>query len=356
MRALLGRAALAAGLAMALAAGPARAQDTSVSGEITLMAYSGIFQDNYTKAVVEPFMRRFPNVKVTYYPGQTSAAMLGLLRAQKSAPQIDLSIMDVSVSRVGNQEGVYRRLDAAQVPNLSQLHEMANVEAGFGPAVTFDHLVIVYNRDQVNPPIRRWVDLWDRRFDGKLAISASPNIQGLGLTVIMNRVEGQADYRANIDRGVAKLRALAPMVQTWNPAPDGYTMVLNGAVLAATGWNARAQFYHDQSQGKLQVVLPEDGSVFQINTINIVNGRPNARAAHAFLNYAIGAEAQKAFTELMFYGPVNRTAQIAPAAAARTAADPANLARMVAIDWNYVATQRDRWNERWRREILRGSR
>jgi putative spermidine/putrescine transport system substrate-binding protein len=51
------RRAVIAGLgALVAAAAPAHAQDTSVSGTITFAAYSGIFQDNYQKAVVEPFM------------------------------------------------------------------------------------------------------------------------------------------------------------------------------------------------------------------------------------------------------------------------------------------------------------
>ena len=123
-------------------------------------------------------------------------------------------------------------------------------------------------------------------------------------------------------------------------------------VTAGTGWNARSQLFSDQSQGKLGVVLPQDGSAFQINTMSLVANAPNPRAAQAFINYAISAEAQKAFTERMSYGPVNRTAQIAPAALNRTAASPENMARMVPIDWAYVATVRDRWNDRWRREVF----
>ena len=38
-------------------ASAARAQ-SAPSGTISLMGYAGIFQDNYVKAVVEPFQRR----------------------------------------------------------------------------------------------------------------------------------------------------------------------------------------------------------------------------------------------------------------------------------------------------------
>ncbi|MCC7281234.1 MAG: hypothetical protein IT556_02550, partial [Acetobacteraceae bacterium] len=65
--ALLGTASIAAGsLAAGSLAAPAIAQ--GAAGEITLVAYSGIFQDNYTAAVVNPFMQRFPSIKVNYFP------------------------------------------------------------------------------------------------------------------------------------------------------------------------------------------------------------------------------------------------------------------------------------------------
>src|ERR1051325_10864024 len=106
----LHRRALIAALAASAFAIPAHAQDTSVSGTLTLAAYSGVFQDNYTKAVVEPFMKKFPNVKVTYYPFPNSAQMLGALRAQKGSPQIDVSKLDVSIPKIGTDEDFFAPL------------------------------------------------------------------------------------------------------------------------------------------------------------------------------------------------------------------------------------------------------
>lgn len=330
---------------------PALAQ--GISGEITLMAYSGIFQDNYTAAVVNPFMQRFPNVKVSYFGANNSAQTLGALRAQRAAPQVDVSIIDVSVQKVGNEEGLFAKLDPNLVPNLQQLNPLGKpTHEGMGPAVTFDHFVLIYNKQTVTPAPRNWMDLWQPRFNGQIALYATPDIQGLALTILVEKIEG-GDYRKSIDGAIRKLRELAPNVQTWNPNPDSYTLVINGTAMAGCGWNARAQIYSDQSQGKLGVLLPEDGTVFQINTINVTAGSKANAAAQAFLNYAIGAEAQKAFTERMFYAPVNTTAQISAAALARTAASAENMARVVPVDWGYIATVRDRWNERWRREVIR---
>lgn len=103
------RLVLQAGLATVAAPALVRAQP-SLIGTITLMSYAGIFQDNYTKAVIEPFQQAHPGVKVNYVPGGTSAQMVGSARAQKADPQVDVTIMDVTTASIGNSEGLFEKL------------------------------------------------------------------------------------------------------------------------------------------------------------------------------------------------------------------------------------------------------
>ncbi len=345
---MLARATLVL-VALLASVSTARAQ----SGEITVMAYAGIFQDKYTEAVVKPFMQKFPGVKVTYFTAGNSAQMLGTLRTQRSSPQVDVAILDVSVSNVGNKEGIFARLDAAKVPSLKELHTLAVVPDGFGPAVTFDHWVLVYDSEKVKPAPTGLADLWDPRFKGQIGLSAMPNIQGIAATVLASKIAGE-DYKATIDGAMKRLKDLGPSVQTFDPQPDGYTLILGNTLTVASGWNARAQLYQDDSKGRLGVVFPKEGSVFQINTINLVAGSKNAEAATAFIEYALGRDAQKRFTETMFYAPTNSKAEIVASAVKRTAASPENMAKMIPLDWDWVTTIRDAWNNRWRREVIAG--
>jgi putative spermidine/putrescine transport system substrate-binding protein len=348
------RLVLQTGLAALAAPSIARAQ--APRGAITLMSYAGIFQDNYTRTVVEPFQRAFPDVKVAYAPGGTSAQMVGSVRAQKADPQVDVAIMDVTTSSIGNAEGLFDRLTPAEAPSLAELYPEARAVGGeFGPAVTFDHLVLVFDAQNLKPPITKLADLWRPDLKGLVALAAPPNIQGLALTAMVEKMEG-GDYRTSIDGAVKKLRELAPSVQTFEPNPDGYSLILNGVVKVATGWNARAQLYSDETKGRLGALLPPEGSVFQINTINVTAGSKNRAAAVAFANYALSQQAQKAFTERMFYAPTNGKAAIDPAALARTAASPENRARMIGVDWTDIVKVRDQWNNRWRREIISAAR
>lgn len=334
---------------------PAVLRAQTLSGQITLMSYAGIFQDNYTKTVIEPFQQKHPGVKVNYVPGGTSAQMVGSVRAQKADPQTDVAIMDVTTSSIGNLEGLFEKLSPSEFPVLNELLPEARTAGGeFGPAVTFDHLVLVQDA-ALNPQLTKLADLWRPDLKGQIALSAPPNIQGLALTAMTEKMEG-GDYRKSIDAAMKKLKELAPSVNTFDPNPDGYSLILNGVAKVATGWNARAQLYSDQTSGKIKALLPPEGSVFQINTINLNAGSKNRAAAAAFVAHALSQGAQKAFTERMFYAPTNAKADIDAKALARTAASPENLARMIPVDWNEVLKVRDQWNNRWRREVISAAR
>jgi putative spermidine/putrescine transport system substrate-binding protein len=203
----------------------------------------------------------------------------------------------------------------------------------------------------VTPPPTGFADFWNPAYKGQLALVAAPNIQAIALTILIDHALG-ADYRKTIDPAVKRLAALGPNVQTWEAKPDNYTVVANGTARLGTGWNARAQLYSDLTKGKLGVLIPAEGSAFQINTINLVAKSKHAAAAQAFINYTLSPEAQAAFTERMFYAPTNKKAAVSPAALARTATAPEAMAKMVPIDWDYVLTVRDAWLNRWRREII----
>jgi len=300
-----------AGAALALVLSPqaSLAQQKTV----TLMAYSGLFQERYTKAVVEPFMKANPDIKIEYFPLPNSAQMLGSLRAQKAAPQADVVIMDVSVSKAGTDENLFIKIDEKNVPAVVELYPTARIADVAGVAVTFDNLVL-----------------------------------------ILDKARGGTNYLANVDKGIAALVEIAPNILTWEPKPEPYPVIIAGQAHLGAAWNARAQVNADISNGKLKATLPAEGSVFQINTINLVANRPDKDAAAKFVNYAIGATAQKAFTEEMFYAPVNSKAQIADTAIDRTAVK--SMDKVVAVNWIGLAKVRDGIMEQWRRRVLPASR
>ena len=325
-----------------------RAQAAETS--LVLAAYSGIFEENYRAAVVEPFMAANPGIKVTYYQMGASAQTLGLLRAQKAAPQIDVVMFDVSVAKAASDEGLLEPIDG--MPVLAELSPRAFTKGVVGAAVTFDNQVLLYDPQKVSPAPTSWKAMWDKKYAGEVILVAPPDIVGIGFTLIANKVFGGTDYRSSTEAGIAAISELAPSVLTYDPKPDPYAFIINGQASLGVGWNARGQLYSRQSEGKLAVALPDEGSLFQVNVMAPVKNAQHPEAAKTFVAYALGATAQKAFTERMFYAPVNTKAQVSAEAMARTAATPERMGRMLDVDWLEVAKIRDGITEQWRRRIL----
>ncbi len=342
----LGKTIAASAVAMALMSGSALAET------VTLAAYAGIFEDHYKRAVIEPFMAAHPDITIEYYAMPNSAQTLGTLRAQKASPQIDVAVMDVSVAKAATDEGLFAPMDASAVPNYADLYPQAQPAGVNAAGVTFDNLVMLYNTEVIPETPTSWEELWNTDHAGRVAVPAVPDIQGTTLTIIANKMAGGENYLESVDAGIEKLGELAPNVQTWDPKPDSYQVITSGQADIGIGWNARAQVYSADSEGRLGVALPEEGSGFQINVMALVEGAPHPDAAATFIDYALSPDAQAAFTEEMFYAPTNSkaAAQISEAALAKTAAN--SMDQMMDIDWLEVAKIRDDITEKWRRGVI----
>jgi putative spermidine/putrescine transport system substrate-binding protein len=342
-------------LALLLTLLPLAAWAADPTGDLVLLGYGGVFQDNYQKAFIAPFMAKYPGVKVIYSAGGNSAQMLGQLRAQKASPQVDVSIIDFSISRIGNAEGIYAPLDRKEIPNLADVFDEARMGTAptggeWGPAVDFDNLVMIYAAD-LQPAPTGIADLLNPANKGRIVFSPAPNVIGTAVQILTAKYLGQ-DYKAPIDPVIDTLKRIAGNVQTWQATPDNYTMIINGAASIGIGWNARAQYYIDHSAGKLKSVVMREGGVLDLDTINLVAGAPNPAAAKAFIDFALSPEPQVQMARLMYYGPTSKKAVLPPDLLARTSSAPATLAKMIPVDWSFVAGALDQWSARWRREVI----
>lgn len=342
-----------AGLALLMTSTAAGAAD------ITVMGYRGAFEDNFKKAVIEPFMAANPDIKVTYYGQQNAAASLGQMRAQKDDPATNAVIYDLSVAKIADAEGLVEKLDTATIPAYADLNEIGKDLGGAALPLTYDTLSLIYNKDAYPTPPDSWKALWDPAHKGKVVVPAQGggDIQAILLSIIANRMAGEDDYKKTIEPGVKSLVEMAPNIQTWEPKPDAYTIVADGTADVGIGYNARSQFYFDQTGGKLMSVAPKEGTAAQINVISAIKGAKDADATLAFINYALSPEAQAAFAKAMFYAPTNSKAELDDATKARIPyMDPAKREALIPVDWMAMGDMREQMLAPWKREIIPASR
>lgn len=327
------------------------AASATPAGTINVIAYSGVFYDKYLKAVVEPYMKAHPNVTVNLISSDNSAQMLARLRTEKANQTLDVTIQDLTVAQVGYNENLLQPLDPAVVTNMADLDPQAKFSGNQGAGVTFDASVIVYDPTRVQPAPTSWKDLLDPKFQGQVGAFAPPDLQGLFLLIALDKALG-VDYKQGIQPALDALTAASANIQTWKPTPDTYQLITNGAMKLGIGYNARAQVFKDQSNGKLAIAYPSEGVVFQINRINLVAGSKNAAAAQDFINYALSPEAQSAFTTAMFYSPTNTKAaqSLPPDVINRTASAPG--IQFIPVDWTFLLQNRDIWAKEFTSKVL----
>ena len=142
-------------------------------------------------------------------------------------------------------------------------------------AVTFDNLVLIYNSDVIKEAPKSWFELADKKYAGKVAFNGMPDIQGLSLVLILDKARGGTNYLTNVDKGIAAIGEIAPNVLTWEPKPESVSgdHRRTGQSRRRAGTRARRSM-PTSPNGKLKATLPAEGSVFQINTINLVANRP----------------------------------------------------------------------------------
>ncbi|WP_077118200.1 extracellular solute-binding protein [Agrobacterium rosae] len=325
------------------------------AAEITVMGYRGPFEENYMKSVIQPFMKANPDIKVNYYGVQNAATSLGNMRAQRDAPQVNAVIYDLSVAKIAKEEGLVAELDTSKTTNYADLFDIGKELGGAAIPLTYDTLTLIYNSKAFPTPPVSWEALWDKKQAGKVVLPAQGggDIQAIVLTIIANRLAGEEDYKKTIDPGVEKLVELAPRVQTWEPKPDSYTLIANGTATVSIGWNARSQFYFDQTEGRLNSIAPAEGTASQINVISAIEKASEPEATQTFINYAIGPEAQAAFAKAMFYAPTNKKAEVDEATAKRIPMmDPAQQEKLIKVDWMTIGDMRDDLLQPWRRKII----
>ena len=272
---------------------------------LTIAAPAGNFQSAYDAAVIDPFRRQNPGIEVTYYPAAAPEQILSLLRSRRLIPPIDVALLELTVARTATTDGLLVPLTAASLPGVG-LPASAFTEDVAGPAALLDCLAIAYSPLREAPPPTSWRVLWNRNLAGQLVLNPAPDWSGVAFTLVANVLFGGDDYRRSLRPGINSISVIAPGVATWYPIPDLYSVIINGSASIGVAWNAEGQMRVRNSGGKLAMAIPDEGSIFQVTTINLTASAKDTDAAHAFIAYALSTEAQQAAAEHLFYSTHKR--------------------------------------------------
>jgi putative spermidine/putrescine transport system substrate-binding protein len=196
-----------------------------------------------------------------------------------------------------------------------------------------------------------WNDLKEAKYRKLLVIPPLNNTYGLHTLVMMARLNGGGE--ANIDPGFKVVQNdIAPNVLVFEPSPGKMTELFQSGQGVIAVWGSGRVASFAETGFPVDFVYPKEGALALLASACPV-AKPNASPlAQEFVKMLLEPRFQEIFAKEYGYGPVNRRAQVLPAAA-RMAPIGKRADELIVVDWDTINQKRSDWDKRWTREIER---
>ncbi len=323
----------------------ARAQ----GGEVVMPMSGGSFMEAWQVEIIDPFTEE-TGINVRMVPGSMKAHAMQLL-SSGGTPPFDMFI--------GNGDDFVRLVDSGKtlpltaelVPSYAEVHDKFK-EQWEGQGSMFDYfgIGIAYVPSEISDAPTSWKAFIDRTAAGDFGPTAIFNSLTAGVRgpeVMMTVARALTGDERNIDAAFDAVQRMKPNIyKVITSLNEPMVLMLNQEALIGPGWDGRTYIAHDESDGAVDLVTPEEGLASNGPVVSVVKGG-NEDAAYQLLNYSLSAPVQKRFCERMFYGAVNSKVEYSEHLAGRIAkVDNVNVPNE-----RFLAENLSSWIDRWNSEI-----
>ncbi|NGN41099.1 extracellular solute-binding protein [Mesorhizobium sp. CGMCC 1.15528] len=305
-------AGIAGATTLAVIAAVAHAQEAPAAGTIvdgslkgktlTFVSYGGIYQDGQVAALKE-FVDKSGVTLLNDGPTE-----IAKLQAQVESGNVTWDVVDTAdLPPYVHCGKLFQKLDLTKI-------DVSHIPAGqvgecSVPAMNYG-MVLMYKNDAYkdNPP-KSWKDFFDtEKFPGIRAIDGSGDPIGAlieqGIIADGGSVENMTP--ADIDKGIAKIKALGPDTIFWKTGAESQQLAESGEADMVMMWTGRAMTA--VKNGAAYTPVWQDWMVV-MDQLTIPVGVKDTDAAYALINAYLGKQAQEILTEQTSYSPIHNEAQ-----------------------------------------------
>ena len=329
----------AAALAAALRPGAARA-----ASEVVVATWGGDYGQLLTENVERPLLT--PQGIEAIQDINDQNARKTKLTAERAARRGSMDVVHLSDTDMFQMQ----LLGAFEPVSAGPLKNAANIVPALRKPYAVPHIisaqVIIYNPEKITTPPKGFLDLWDPRWRGRVAI---PDLNFPSVTFGSALVAGGSmsnweparqkllDLHANKPTVFASHEALA---QAWKAEE----------VWIAPMWLARA-FQWKKSGLKIAHVVPEEGAIPVVFEAAVTRNAQHKEAAWAYLDAMLDPRAQVGFADRMGYGPTVSNATLPGALQAQIGFTPEQQAKFRTPDYEYQARENPKILDFWIKEF-----
>jgi len=305
------------------------------------------------KEKIIPAFEAKTGAKVVYVPGN-STDILAKLQAQKGKQEISVALIDDGPMYQATGQGLCAKVEDSG--SIKELYPNARMIGDKSVGIGFIATGLAYNKDAFakngwKAPTS-WQDLTDPKFKQKVVIPPITNGYGLLTLVMMSKLNGGGED--NMDPGFEVMtKKVAPNVLAWEPSPGKMAQMLQTGEAALVVWgNGRVQAVVDQG-APVEFVYPKEGAVVIMVAGCVVEGAPQSKLGQQFLQHVVSAESQVLLAGAVGWGPVNKTAKLAPDVAKKVVFGPEKVNALISPNYEVINAKRAEWTNRWNRAVER---
>lgn len=330
-----------------LSSSPARAQE-----QIVLASYGGTIEQ-FMRGVAIPAFEKETGIKVVYVTG-TALSNYSKVMATRANPEVDIYWSNDLTHLGGKLQGLYQKLDPNIVTNLKEVMEGLRDPDGIGVSSHISTTGIQYNsrifKEKGWEAPTSWLDLWDPKFKGKVALYSIGVLYSQEFLGAMTRVLGGSEK--DIKPAIKKIKELRDtngiVAFPTSPADMDNVMVQEQAWITV---NASIRTLALKDRGSvLEYVDPKEGGVLFAVYFDVIKGARNPVGAQKFINHMMSADMQTKAASGMGYAPVNVNATI-PEKWSRYMPTAKTINSFVKLDREIENRNLDEWIDTWNREI-----
>ncbi len=290
-------------------------------------------------------IERKHNMKILF-EGTNSLINLEKIRSNRARPTMTATMMDDPVIVLAERENLITPLRGLNIPNLADIRPDAKLRDSMWVNWCFPAASISYNTQNVRPAPASYAECWDRKYRDKIIVISMRITQAVvPLLAAAHLATGKplAECLRVADEGFGKLRELKPNILqiTTNP-PQAQQLHESGEVDLYLSPDSRTTLFRKSQRAPVDLAQPREGMVAMPAGVALVRDGPNQELGMTFINEMLNPETQALIARTFYSLPTNsKTPKPAEL----------NLPDLVVLDWEYFADNRNRWIERFEREI-----
>jgi len=309
-------------------------------GRVVVGTWGGDYARLLTKNIEDPILK--PKGYEVAQDQAGDAPRRTKMVAEKRLPRGTTDIQGLSASNMYemNEAGVCETLDYSKLSNAGNI--IPAMKYPYGVGHIYSGKVVVYNPKLVNPAPKAFKDAFDPKHGNKIGII---DIQYQYVMVAAALAAG--GKVGDIEPGKAVLMEAKKAGARVYPTNEAFAQALKTEEISiGIMWKARAVQW--QNAGiSVESAAPAEGVPMYVSGFVIPKNAPNKDGGYAYMNAMLEKSAQENFAIDMGYNPTVTGATVAPDLQKRIGFTPEEQARLVDLDYGYLAKNDSAMKEWW---------